>query len=73
MPNGVQVDGKIMMLLYSYLSAQQLAFAQHPVKVPAAGFDRINPPGGTRLAHETEKTQSHEKSQFDGANPAALS
>jgi hypothetical protein len=26
--------------------------------------------GGTRLAHKTDKTQSHEKSQFGGANPA---
>jgi hypothetical protein len=26
--------------------------------------------GGTRLAHETDKTQSHEKSQFGGENPA---
>jgi hypothetical protein len=26
--------------------------------------------GGTRLAHETDKTQRHEQSQFDGANPA---
>jgi hypothetical protein len=42
--------------------AQRPAFAQHPVRVPAAG--------GTRLAHETVKTQSHEKSQFDGVNPA---
>jgi hypothetical protein len=28
---------------------------------------------GTRLAHETDKTQSHEKSLFSGVNPAALS
>ena len=26
--------------------------------------------GGTRLSHETDKTQSLEKSSFDGANPA---
>jgi len=26
--------------------------------------------GGTRLARETDKTQSHEKIQFSGANPA---
>lgn len=26
--------------------------------------------GGTRLAHETDKTQSHEKCQFGGENPA---
>jgi hypothetical protein len=47
--------------------------------VPAADFDsvsmnstrRLNPPGGTRLAPETDETQSHEKSQFGGVNPAA--
>jgi hypothetical protein len=37
------------------LAAQRLA-------LPAAG--------GTRFAHETDKTQSYEKSHFDGANPA---
>jgi hypothetical protein len=26
--------------------------------------------GGTRLARETDKTQSHEKSHFGGVNPA---
>jgi hypothetical protein len=26
--------------------------------------------GGTRFAYETEKTQSHKKSQFGGENPA---
>jgi hypothetical protein len=35
-------------------------------------FQRLALPaaGGTRLAPETDKTQSHEKSQFDGENPA---
>jgi hypothetical protein len=26
--------------------------------IPAAGFDKLNPPGGTRLAHKTDNTQS---------------
>jgi hypothetical protein len=26
--------------------------------------------GGTRIAHETDKPQSHEKSHFGGVNPA---
>jgi len=26
--------------------------------------------GGTRLAHETDSTQSHDKGQFSGENPA---
>ena len=38
----------------------------------AAGAQRLALPaaGGTRLAHETDKTQSCEKAQFDGVNPA---
>jgi hypothetical protein len=35
-------------------------------------FAGIPAAGGTRLAHETEVTQSHEKSRFDGVNPARL-
>jgi hypothetical protein len=37
------------------MAAQRLA-------LPAADFDKLNPPGGSRLAHETDKIQSHEQS-----------
>jgi len=43
------------MLIIYLKAAQRLA-------LPAAG--------GTRLAHETDETQSHEKHQFGGENPA---
>ena len=41
----------------------------NPAACPAL-FAGIPAAGGTRLAHETDKTQSHEKSQFGGVNPA---
>ena len=41
-----------------------------PYLVPATQRCAVPAAGGTRLAHETDKTQSQEKSQFDGVNPA---
>jgi hypothetical protein len=53
-PAASQVSRKTVRLVW-FRSAHRLA-------LPAAG--------GTRLAHETDKTQSHEKSHFSGENPA---
>ena len=41
----------------------------HSVAVRANG-SRYRRLEGRGLAHETDKSQSHEKSQFDGVNPA---
>jgi hypothetical protein len=47
--------------IFSCNAAQRLATSSRQ-GIPAAG--------GTRLARETEKTQSYEKGHFGGANPA---
>jgi hypothetical protein len=46
----------------NYSNAYVLHGATQRLALPAAG--------GTRLSPETDKTQSHEKSQFGGENPA---
>jgi hypothetical protein len=46
----------------NWLQSKTASIAAQRLALPAAG--------GTRLTYETDKIQSHEKSQFGGAIPA---